>query len=84
MIFIMMSGLFTPIDSMSEWAKVVAYLNSATFFIEVVVLKGSALTDKKISFSYYMYIRRGVEWLGYINYKKTSLVLLYLILFKIA
>ena len=27
MIFILMSGLFTPIDSMPEWAKVIAFLN---------------------------------------------------------
>lgn len=47
MIFILMSGLFTPIESMPGWAQVVSRLNPVTYFIEVmrmVVLKGSGLT----------------------------------------
>ena len=46
MIFILMSGLFTPIESMPQWARVVSYLNPVTYFIDVmrmVVLKGSGL-----------------------------------------
>lgn len=48
MIFILMSGLFTPIESMPGWAKVIAHLNPVTYFIEVmrmIVLKGSSLKD---------------------------------------
>ena len=48
MIFILMSGLFTSIDSMPEWAQVIAYSNPVTYFIEVmrmVVLKGSGIQD---------------------------------------
>lgn len=48
MIFILMSGLFTPIESMPAWAQVVSHLNPVTYFIEVmrmVVLKGSGLRD---------------------------------------
>lgn len=46
MIFILMSGLFTPIESMPAWAQAVSRLNPVTYFIEVmrmVVLKGSGL-----------------------------------------
>lgn len=46
MIFILMSGLFTSIDSMPGWARIVARINPVTYFIEVmrlVVLKGSGL-----------------------------------------
>jgi len=46
MIFILMSGLFTPIESMPSWAKIIANCNPVTYFIEVmrmVVLKGSTL-----------------------------------------
>lgn len=46
MIFILMSGLFTPIESMPGWAQVISKLNPVTYFIEVmrmVVLKGSGL-----------------------------------------
>lgn len=48
MIFILMGGLYTPIDSMPEWAKVITWFNPVGYFIEVmrmVVLKGSSLKD---------------------------------------
>ena len=48
MIFILMSGLFTSIDSMPEWAKMIAMLNPVTYMIEVmrmIVLKGSGFAD---------------------------------------
>ncbi|MFZ1530133.1 MAG: ABC transporter permease [Ferruginibacter sp.] len=58
MIFVLMSGLYTSIDSMPEWAKWITKLNPVSYFIEVmrmVVLKGSSLSDilpqiKTISF----------------------------------
>jgi ABC-2 type transport system permease protein len=48
LIFILMSGLYTPIESMPDWAQVIAELNPVTYFVEVmrmVVLKGSTLHD---------------------------------------
>lgn len=48
MIFILMSGLFTSIDSMPDWAKVIARLNPVSYMIDVmrmVVLKGSSFRD---------------------------------------
>lgn len=48
LIFILMSGLFTPISSMPEWAQVITYANPLRHFMEVmrmVYLKGSGLTD---------------------------------------
>ena len=50
MIFNLLSGLFTPIESMPEWAQVITRLNPVSYFIEVmrmVVLKGSRLADIK-------------------------------------
>ncbi|MCB0715608.1 MAG: ABC transporter permease [Chitinophagaceae bacterium] len=50
MIFILLSGLYTSIDSMPTWAKWITRLNPVTYFIEVmrmVVLKGSGLIDIK-------------------------------------
>lgn len=44
LVFIMLSGLYTPIDSMPEWAKWVAAFNPLKYFMEVmraVYLKGS-------------------------------------------
>lgn len=48
MIFVLMSGLFTPVESMPTWAKWIAYANPVTWFIEVmrlVVMKGSTFRD---------------------------------------
>jgi ABC-2 type transport system permease protein len=48
MIFILMGGLFTSIDAMPVWAKVIARLNPVSYFIDVmrmIILKGSSLRD---------------------------------------
>jgi len=48
MILILMSGLFTPINSMPEWAKIITYFNPLKYFIEImrmVYLKGSVFLD---------------------------------------
>lgn len=45
-IFILMSGLFTPIESMPEWAQWLTRLNPVAYFIEImrrVLLKGAGL-----------------------------------------
>lgn len=75
MVFILMSGLFTSIDSMPEWAKVFAYINPVTYFIEVmrmVVLKGSGAADivKHILIMLGFAILFNV-W-AILNYRKTS------------
>jgi ABC-2 type transport system permease protein len=47
-IFILMSGLFTPIESMPKWAQTLTEFNPIKYFVEVmrmVMLKGSSLTD---------------------------------------
>ena len=48
MIFILLGGLYTSIDSMPEWAKWITRFNPISYFIEVmrmVVLKGSTIAD---------------------------------------
>ena len=50
MIFILLGGLYTSIDSMPLWAQMITKLNPVAYFIEVmrmVVLKGSSLADIK-------------------------------------
>ena len=50
MIFILMGGLYTSIDSMPDWARAITRANPVSYFIEVirmVVLKGSGLADIK-------------------------------------
>ncbi|HPQ98632.1 MAG: ABC transporter permease [Lewinellaceae bacterium] len=48
MIFILMSGLYTPVESMPDWAKVIAYANPVTYMIQVVrgvMIKGAGFMD---------------------------------------
>lgn len=50
MIFILLGGLYTSIDSMPEWAKWITRFNPVSYFIDVmrmVILKGSGLADIK-------------------------------------
>jgi ABC-2 type transport system permease protein len=47
-IFLLMSGLFTPVRSMPEWAQRITIFNPLKYFIEImrgVYLKGSALSE---------------------------------------
>jgi ABC-2 type transport system permease protein len=50
MIFILLGGLYTSIDSMPVWAQWITKFNPISYFIEVmrmVILKGSGLADIK-------------------------------------
>lgn len=47
-IFILMSGLFTPIESMPKWAQILTEFNPIKYFVEIirmVMLKGSGFKD---------------------------------------
>ena len=75
MIFILLGGLFTPIDSMPSWVQKLTWINPVSYFIEVVrmvVLKGSSIGDIKnhiytiIGFA--IVLNSWAVW----NYKKTS------------
>jgi ABC-2 type transport system permease protein len=51
MIFVLLGGLYTSIDSMPVWAQWITRFNPVSYFIEVmrmVVLKGSTLNDIKM------------------------------------
>lgn len=55
MIFILMSGLFTPIESMTDWARYVAYVNPVTYGvngIRLIILKNSGFMDLLPHFAY--------------------------------
>jgi ABC-2 type transport system permease protein len=48
MVFILLGGLYTSIDSMPAWARAITKINPVSYFIEVmrmVVLKGSGIAD---------------------------------------
>lgn len=75
MIFMLMSGLFTPIDSMPGWARVIAHLNPVTYFIDVmrmVVLKGSGFSNIKMHLAIITIIAAVLNSWAILNYRKTS------------
>lgn len=48
MVFMLMSGIFTPIESMPEWARAITYANPLTYYADAmrgICLKGSTLAD---------------------------------------
>ena len=74
-IFILMSGLFTPIESMPKWAQILTEFNPIKYFVEVmrmVMLKGSGFMDilpHLLKTMLYALIMNGLAvW----SYKKTN------------
>ena len=75
MVFNMMSGLFTPLDSMPEWGKILAHLFPVTYFIEVmrmVVIKGSGLHDIRMHILFVFLIGLVLNSWAILNYRKTT------------
>jgi ABC-2 type transport system permease protein len=75
MIFILMGGLFTSIDSMPVWAQVLSRLNPVSYFIDVmrmVVLKGSGLRDIVYQLGAAVLFAIVFNVWAVLNYKKTS------------
>ncbi len=74
-IFILMSGLFTPIESMPKWAQMMTAFNPIKYFVEVmrmVMLKGSGFMDilpQLLKTVLYAFIMNGLAvW----SYKKST------------
>ena len=74
-IFILMSGLFTPIESIPKWAQNIILINPIRYFVEVtqmVLLKGSGFSDiipQFVIISLYAFVMNGLSvW----SYRKTT------------
>jgi ABC-2 type transport system permease protein len=75
MIFILMGGLFTSIDSMPDWAKFSTRFNPVSYLIEVmrmIILKGSGLKDILGSIGIIALFAVVLNGWAVFNYKKTS------------
>lgn len=75
MIFLLMSGLFTPVESMPNWALGVAYANPVTYFIEVMrmlVLKGSRFADIQVHFLVMVGFALFFNSWAILNYRKVN------------
>jgi ABC-2 type transport system permease protein len=75
MIFMLMSGFFTSIDSMPGWARKFSNLTPVTHFITVVrliVLKGSGFWQVKTEMFYLLGFAVLLNSCAILNYRKTS------------
>ena len=74
-IFILMSGLFTPIESMPPWAQNLTLLNPIRYFVEIirmVMLKGARFTDISIQFLIISFYAIVLNIIAVLSYKKVS------------
>lgn len=74
-IFILMSGLFTPIESMPKWAQILTEFNPIKYFVEVmrmVMLKGSGFMDILPQLSKTLLYALIMNGLAVWSYKKTT------------
>jgi ABC-2 type transport system permease protein len=74
-IFILMSGLFTPIESMPKWAQFITQFNPIRYFVEVmrmVMLKGAGLTDIAPQLTKTFLYALIMNGLAVISYKKIT------------
>jgi len=74
-IFILMSGLFTPIESMPKWAQYLTIPNPIAQFVSVmrsVLLKGSGFWDVAYNFRVTLILAFLFNILAVVSYKKVS------------
>jgi drug efflux transport system permease protein len=75
MIFTLMSGLFTSVDSMPAWARTISNLIPVTHFVKVVrmiVLKGSGFGDVRVELGYISVFAVVLNGWAIWNYRKTA------------
>tara|TARA_R100001369_G_scaffold92747_2_gene139572 strand:+ start:3480 stop:4622 length:1143 start_codon:yes stop_codon:yes gene_type:complete len=74
-IFILMSGLFTPIESMPQWAQLLTEFNPIKYYVEVmrmVMLKGAGLSDIYPQVLKTLVFAIAMNALALMSYKKIS------------
>ena len=75
MIFILMSGLFTPAESMPDWAQSIARFNPVIYVIEVIrmiIIKGSTFNDVLPKLGIMSIFAIVLNTMAILNYKKTN------------
>ena len=74
-VFILMSGLFTPVRSMPTWAQVITAFNPLKYFIEMmrmVYLKGSTLFEMRSQFLILIGFAVSFNLWAVLSYRKTN------------
>lgn len=73
--FVLMSGVFTPVDSMPPWAQKVNLINPLAYFMKVIrmiLLKGSGFADIAREFYSLCLYATLILTLAITNYRKTT------------
>jgi ABC-2 type transport system permease protein len=74
-VFILMSGLFTPVESMPDWAQKLDYANPLYYFVKImrsIILKGSDFADIFNEFAALSVFAVSMFGLAIFRYRKTS------------
>ena len=74
-IFILMSGLFTPVESMPKWAQTITDYNPVRYFVDImrrVMLKGSGISDIQTQVGWLMVYGAVILSLALVRYRKVS------------
>lgn len=75
LIFLLMCGLFTPVESMPQWAQKVNVINPIAYFVSfmrLVLLKGAGFQDIQQNFFTVLAYAVGVNGLAVWTYRKRS------------
>jgi ABC-2 type transport system permease protein len=75
MVFILMSGLFTPVSSMPDWAQKITIFNPLKYLMQVlrlVYLKGSAFSEMIPQFLALLTFAVGLNAWAVVSYRKSS------------
>ena len=71
----LMSGLFTPINSMPGWARALTYAIPPRYFVDImrsVCLKGSTVADLRFDYTMLAAFAAGLNILSIVSYRKQS------------
>lgn len=74
-LFILMGGVFTPVESMPEWAQRIAYFNPIAQFnraMRMIMLKGSGIRDVLPAFYFFTVYAAVMMSLAVWRYRKTE------------
>jgi len=74
-LFVLLSGFFSPIENMPEWIQFIAFFNPIRYFIEVnrlVLLKGAGLAEIQNHFIIISAFAIIINTLAVLRYKKTN------------
>jgi ABC-2 type transport system permease protein len=75
MMFVLLGGLYTAIESMPMWAQKVSFMLPTSHFIKVIrsiVLKGSSMTDLASEFLIMIVFAVVINGLAVLNYRKRA------------